>query len=190
MLSRLVITFLPRSKCLLISWLQPFLVCLVHYWAPAEPRAAWGWGRGPGLAWAPLPPPWLHSLCPVCRAGLQKGRPSACTSDALSVLTCSEAAGSRGRGWLRWGQVCRPACGGPPTARMPLCPAGADTYPSWKAPEALSLGLLSWELKSWGTNKLGACELVGTRGTGRPHTVGEAGKEVLNFCPAAGAAAP
>ena len=30
MLSRLVITFLPRSKCLLISWLQsPFAVILV-----------------------------------------------------------------------------------------------------------------------------------------------------------------
>ena len=33
MLSRLVITFLPRSKGLLISWLQsPFAVILINYW--------------------------------------------------------------------------------------------------------------------------------------------------------------
>ena len=30
MLSRLVITFLPRSKCLLISWLQPLSVMILE----------------------------------------------------------------------------------------------------------------------------------------------------------------
>ena len=33
MLSRLVITFLPRSKRLLISWLQSLTICS-HFWSP------------------------------------------------------------------------------------------------------------------------------------------------------------
>lgn len=155
----------------------------MHYWAPMEPRAAWGWGWGPGLAWVPLSPPWLHTLCPVCRAGLQKASrlPALRTLSVLSPAPkLQDAEATAGWGGARRVGLCAEGC--PPT-QMPLCPAGADTCPSWEALETLSLGLLSWELKSWGTNKLGACELVGTRGTGRPHTVGEAGKEVLNLCP-------
>lgn len=45
---------------------------------------------------------------------------------------------------------------GRPPARVPLCPVGADTCPSWEAVETPSLEGVVWELKSG--EKLGACE--------------------------------
>ena len=42
MLSKLVITFLPTSKCLLISWLQSnFNTCLFNFYAEYIMRNAW-----------------------------------------------------------------------------------------------------------------------------------------------------
>lgn len=144
-------------------------------------------GGGAGhLGWrgtlSPLPgctPCALHAGL-VCKRSA-KGLPALWTLSACSPAPeLQEAEAAAGWGGGRRAGLCAEGC---PPAQMPLCPAGADTCPSREALETLSLGLLSWELKSWETHKLGACELVGTRGTGRPHTVGEAGKEVLNFCP-------
>ena len=140
---------------------------------------------GVGLGtWAGVGPslPSLAAHLVRCVQGWSaKGLPALWTLSACSpALELQEAEAAAGWGGGRRAGLCAEGC---PPAQMPLCPAGADTCPSWEALETLSLGLLSWELKSWETHKLGACELVGTRGTGRPHTVWEAGKEVLNFCP-------
>ena len=75
MLSRLVITFLPRSKCLLISWLQsPSAVILeprknkVSHWfhcCPAGSRIRHHWQNG-GMV--PTPSPHLAGMAPGWRS--------------------------------------------------------------------------------------------------------------------------
>ena len=73
MLSRLVITFLPRSKCLLISWLQlPSAVILeppkiksaaVSTVSPSICHEVMGPGEGHGPILCPSPPGWARSAC-------------------------------------------------------------------------------------------------------------------------------
>ena len=64
MLSRLVITFLPRSKRLLISWLQSpsAVILLTHIYSFSHQP----WNQGPEEQWQALHSSWLNSEMLVC----------------------------------------------------------------------------------------------------------------------------
>ena len=80
-----------------------------------EGQSCLGVGLGTWACVGPSLPSLAPHLVPCVQGWSAKSLPSACTSDALSALTCSKAAGRRGHGWVGWGQACRPVCGRLPT---------------------------------------------------------------------------
>lgn len=143
----------------------------------------WGWDlgwRGPlPLSLAP------HTLCPECRAGLQ--RAAVCLHpDGLSALTAPKLQEAEA-GSLRLGAGVQACVWWAAHCLDAPAPRRSRHSSFWEAPESPFLGavVLSWGIISWGVWSWWA-----SRGPADSHTVGEAGKEVLELCPAAGAAAP